>query len=50
MRAFPPTVAPFAGATETGVEVLTMSAGSPPPPAIVLPLLNPGAVPSLAAA
>ncbi len=25
--------------TETGVEVLTMSAGSPPPPAIVLPLL-----------
>lgn len=36
--------------TETGVEVLTMSAGSPPPPAIVLPLLNPGAVPSLAAA
>ena len=36
--------------TETGVEVLTMSAGSPPPPAIVLPLLNPGAVPTLAAA
>ncbi|WP_020656591.1 type I methionyl aminopeptidase [Massilia niastensis] len=26
--------------TETGVEVLTLSAGSPPPPAIVLPLLN----------
>ena len=33
--------------TETGVEVLTMSAGSPPPPAIVLPLLNQGtAVPA----
>jgi len=29
--------------TETGVEVLTMSAGSPPPPSIVLPLLDQGA-------
>ena len=27
--------------TETGVEVLTLSAGSPPPPAIALPLLGP---------